>query len=100
MASHDQSLRAREAADGRSRPGHRPGSRGHPLPRGQVGRPAEHYALVVEVVSPSSRKTDRFFKPIEYAAAGVPAYWRVETEPELVIVVPSLIPAVLEASSD
>ena len=41
--------------------------------------------LTVEVVSSSSRKTDRFFKPVEYAAAGVPAYWRVETEPEVVV---------------
>ena len=41
--------------------------------------------LIVEVVSSSSRKTDRFFTPVECAAAGVPAYWRVETEPEVVV---------------
>jgi Uma2 family endonuclease len=34
--------------------------------------------LVVEVVSPSSSTTDRVTKPTLYAAAGVPAYWRVE----------------------
>ncbi len=34
--------------------------------------------LVVEVVSPSSRTMDRITKPTLYAAAGVPAYWRVE----------------------
>jgi len=62
-----------------------------PVGRRQVGRPAEHYALVVEVVSPSSRKQDRFFKPLEYAAAGVPAFWRVETEPELYVVVHELV---------
>lgn len=62
-----------------------------PLRRREVGRPAEHYALVVEIVSPSSQKNDRFFKPIEYADAGVPAYWRVETEPELVVVVHRLV---------
>ena len=39
--------------------------------------------LVVEVVSPSSRKTDRFAKPGEYAEAGIPLFWRVETEPDL-----------------
>lgn len=34
--------------------------------------------LAVEVVSPSSRTTDRITKPALYAAARVPAYWRVE----------------------
>jgi len=34
--------------------------------------------LAVEVVSPSSATTDRVTKPTLYAAAGVPAYWRVE----------------------
>ena len=48
-------------------------------------------ALVVEVVSPSSRKTDRFFKPAEYAQAGIGAYWRVETEPEVVVHVHALV---------
>jgi Uma2 family endonuclease len=46
----------------------------------------EHVGLVVEVVSPSSRKTDRFAKPGEYAEAGVPLFWRVETEPHLLVV--------------
>jgi len=36
-------------------------------------------ALVVEVVSPSTKKVDRLEKPAALAAAGVPAYWRVET---------------------
>ncbi len=35
-------------------------------------------ALVVEIVSPGSRTTDRITKPTEYAAAGVAAFWRVE----------------------
>jgi Uma2 family endonuclease len=39
---------------------------------------ADTVALVVEVVSPSSRKIDRFEKPVAYAAAGILAYWRVE----------------------
>jgi Uma2 family endonuclease len=37
--------------------------------------------LAVEVVSPNTRKTDRFDKPAEYAAVGVPHYWRVELDP-------------------
>ena len=48
-------------------------------------------ALAVEVVSASSRKTDRFFKPLEYAQAGIGAYWRVETEPEVVVHVHELV---------
>jgi Uma2 family endonuclease len=34
---------------------------------------------VVEVVSPGSESTDRIMKPVEYAAAGIPHYWRVES---------------------
>ena len=41
--------------------------------------------LVVEVVSPHSRRTDRFAKPGEYAEAGIPIYWRLETEPSLAL---------------
>ncbi len=41
--------------------------------------------LVVEIVSARTRKTDRFLKPGEYAGAGIPAYWRLETEPHLVL---------------
>ncbi|TQS40712.1 Uma2 family endonuclease [Cryptosporangium phraense] len=43
--------------------------------------PAEQIALVAEVVSPSSRRQDRGAKPIAYADAGIPHYWRVEPEP-------------------
>jgi hypothetical protein len=56
------------------------GGPGAPLPG------PEHVGLVVEVVSPSSRKTDRFAKPGEYAEAGIPLFWRVETEPDLLVV--------------
>jgi len=44
-----------------------------PLEPGQV-------LLVVEVVSPSSRRMDRLVKPSALAEAGVPAYWRVELD--------------------
>lgn len=62
-----------------------------PVARRQLGVASSHVLLIVEVVSPSSRKTDRFFKPVEYAAAGVPAYWRVETEPAVVVHVHQLV---------
>jgi len=42
---------------------------------------AERVELVVEVVSPGTRKRDRLEKPAEYAAAGIPHYWRVEQGP-------------------
>jgi Uma2 family endonuclease len=41
--------------------------------------------LAVEVVSPGSETDDRREKPFEYAEGGIPHYWRVELEPELVI---------------
>jgi Uma2 family endonuclease len=47
-------------------------------------RPAD-VALAVEVVSPSSRTTDRITKQAEYGAGGIPGYWRVETEPEVTL---------------
>jgi Uma2 family endonuclease len=34
----------------------------------------------IEVISPGSRRTDRLVKPIEYAEAGIPAYWTVDLE--------------------
>ena len=37
--------------------------------------------LAVEVVSPGSETTDRRHKHLEYADAGIPHYWRVETRP-------------------
>ncbi len=41
--------------------------------------------LAVEVVSPSSKVTDRATKPAMYAEAGIPSYWRIETHPSLVV---------------
>ena len=37
--------------------------------------------LAVEVVSPGSETIDRRHKHLEYADAGIPHYWRVETRP-------------------
>jgi Uma2 family endonuclease len=41
--------------------------------------------LAVEVVSPGSESVDRIFKPIEYAAAGIAHFWRIEVESEVVV---------------
>jgi len=41
----------------------------------------------VEVVSPGSQTTDRVTKPAQYAAAGIPAYLRVEIDPDVTITV-------------
>ncbi len=48
--------------------------------RGQEGirLPAEDVVLVVEVLSPSSSRTDRWVKRREYARAGIPAYLMVD----------------------
>lgn len=43
-------------------------------------RPAD-VVLAVEVMSPSSVSNDRVTKPAQYAAAGIPHYWRVERDP-------------------
>jgi Uma2 family endonuclease len=56
----------------------------------------EHFGLVVEVVSTSSRKTDRFAKPGEYAEAGIPLFWRVETDPAVVLLAYALTAASYE----
>ena len=37
--------------------------------------------IAVEIVSPGTRRRDRLEKPAVYAAAGVPHFWRVETDP-------------------
>jgi Uma2 family endonuclease len=42
--------------------------------------PASAFTLLVEVVSKSSIREDREIKPLRYAEAGVPEYWRVEQE--------------------
>ena len=56
-----------------------------PVGAGPYPYGAEHFALVAEVVSPASRKTDRFAKPGEYAEAGIALLWRVETDPDIVL---------------
>lgn len=41
--------------------------------------------LAIEVVSRGSETADRFVKPRQYAKAGIEHYWRVETEPDIVV---------------
>ena len=41
----------------------------------------EQVVIAVEVVSPGTKKRDRFVKPDAYARAGVPHYWRIEQDP-------------------
>ncbi|MCX5121482.1 Uma2 family endonuclease [Micromonospora sp. NBC_00362] len=43
-------------------------------------RPSD-VVLALEIVSPGTRRIDRFAKPGEYAAAGIPFYWRIEQDP-------------------
>ncbi|MFI6129218.1 Uma2 family endonuclease [Micromonospora sp. NPDC051141] len=51
------------------------------LPPGcRLLRPVD-VVLAVEIVSPGTRLVDRFAKPGEYAAAGIPFYWRIEQDP-------------------
>jgi Uma2 family endonuclease len=41
----------------------------------------EKVVIVVEVVSPGTKRRDRFEKPGDYAAAGIAHYWRIEQDP-------------------
>jgi Uma2 family endonuclease len=52
--------------------------------RNPVRVDASDVALVVEIVSPGSRRTDRVMKAYEYAKAGIERYWIVDldTDPD------------------
>ncbi len=52
--------------------------------------PCEAVVAVVEIVSPSTVSMDRAIKPLMYAEAGIPVYWRVELQGPAKIVVCSL----------
>ncbi|MDX3230107.1 Uma2 family endonuclease [Streptomyces sp. ME19-01-6] len=58
--------------------------------RGTLAVPLEAVLLLVEIVSPFNQSTDRILKPALYAQAKVPAYWRVELEPDVRVVVHEL----------
>ncbi|WP_280182730.1 Uma2 family endonuclease [Nocardia cyriacigeorgica] len=49
-----------------------------PIPWDARGIPVEQVQLAVEVVSASTTLQDRMVKPVLYAAAGIPNYWRFE----------------------
>ncbi|MFI9505154.1 Uma2 family endonuclease [Nocardia sp. NPDC052566] len=36
--------------------------------------------LAVEIVSPGTQRKDRVRRPLDYAEAGIPLYWRIESE--------------------
>ncbi len=52
--------------------------------------PCEAVLAVVEVVSPSTVSMDRAVKPVMYAEAAIPVYWRVELKDAPKIVVSAL----------
>ena len=54
--------------------------------------------LAVEVMSSSSLSTDRVTKPAQYAAAGIPHFWRLELDP-LVLVIHRLVGAAYEETA-
>ena len=62
---------------------------------GDAGRdnhtPASRVVLAVEVVSAGTQTADRRDKPVEYAAAGIPAFWRIEVEPDIEVVTHRLV---------
>jgi Uma2 family endonuclease len=41
----------------------------------------EQVAIAVEVVSPGTKRRDRFQKPGAYASVGIPHYWRIDQDP-------------------
>ena len=44
-------------------------------------RRPDEVLIAIEVVSPATRRRDRFERPGGFAAAGIPHYWRVEQDP-------------------
>ncbi|MFE3220186.1 Uma2 family endonuclease [Streptomyces antimycoticus] len=59
--------------------------------RGTLATPLEAMLLLGEIVSPVSQAPDRILKPALYAQAKVPAYWRIELEPDVRVVVHELV---------
>ncbi|MER7275565.1 Uma2 family endonuclease [Dactylosporangium sp. NPDC000244] len=55
-----------------------------PVPDDTVWLDSAAVALAVEIVSKGSERMDRWLKPIEYAEAGIPLFWRVEPDDTVV----------------
>jgi Uma2 family endonuclease len=55
-------------------------------PRRRPPIPASAALVAVEIVSPGSQSTDRIVKPLEYAAAGIRFFWRVEIDGDVPVV--------------
>jgi Uma2 family endonuclease len=55
-----------------------------PVPDETIWLAPEIIALAVEIVSKGSERTDRWHKPLEYAAAGIQRFWRVELDDSVI----------------
>jgi Uma2 family endonuclease len=55
-----------------------------PVPADTVWLDPAHVVLAVEIVSKGSERADRWLKPVEYAEAGIPLFWRVEPDDTVV----------------
>ncbi|MEV6924067.1 Uma2 family endonuclease [Dactylosporangium sp. NPDC051485] len=51
-----------------------------PVPDETVWLDPASVALAVEIISKGSERMDRWLKPVEYAEAGIPLFWRVEPD--------------------
>lgn len=51
-----------------------------PVPEDVIWLAPEMVALAVEIVSKGSERIDRWLKPVEYAAAGIVRFWRIEPD--------------------
>ncbi|WP_329401803.1 Uma2 family endonuclease [Streptomyces melanogenes] len=56
----------------------------------QVSIDAEAVQLVIELVSPGNKTMDRKLKPLLYAEAAIPHYWRLEFDPAPRLIVSEL----------
>ncbi|MGH3433671.1 MAG: Uma2 family endonuclease [Thermocrispum sp.] len=59
---------------------------------------ASDVVLAVEIISPSSVRTDTVVKPVDYADAGIPNYWLIDAEPPVTATVYYLVDGEYEES--
>jgi len=53
--------------------------------------PARDVLLALEIVSPGTRSADLREKPVEYALAGIEAFWLVQFDPDITVTVHRLV---------